>query len=125
MPSKSNGGQNLDVTSFQVLSKIGQGGFGTVLLVRRYANGQIYAMKVLLKSDMQEGDAQRVVDEEKALAETRQPFVVQLLFAFHDDRHVRRGRVLSLSQVNTVTETSAFDKSPPVGSSSEETEEAP
>ena len=38
--------QAINIDSFDVLNKIGEGGFGTVLLVRKKDNGKLYALKV-------------------------------------------------------------------------------
>ncbi|KAJ1626859.1 ankyrin repeat-containing domain protein [Pavlovales sp. CCMP2436] len=40
------------ITDYEVLSKIGEGGFGTVLLVRKRRTGKLYALKVLVKKNM-------------------------------------------------------------------------
>ena len=42
----SGSGGALSITSFDVLNKLGEGGFGTVLLVRKKDTGKLYALKV-------------------------------------------------------------------------------
>lgn len=82
-------GQQLSITDFEVLSKIGEGGFGTVLLVRKRSTGKLYALKVLVKKSMRRtGDARRAISESAAMQEIKHPFVVTLHFAFQDEKHV-------------------------------------
>ena len=42
----------LKISDFQVLSKLGEGGFGTVLLAKKKSSGKLYALKVLEKRNM-------------------------------------------------------------------------
>lgn len=82
-------GQSLSITDFEVLSKIGEGGFGTVLLVRKRSTGKLYALKVLVKKNMRRsGDARRAISESAAMQEIKHPFVVTLHFAFQDTNHI-------------------------------------
>ncbi|KAJ1636070.1 kinase-like domain-containing protein, partial [Pavlovales sp. CCMP2436] len=73
----------LVIDDFQVLSKLGEGGFGTVLLVRKRSNGKLFALKLLVKRHMmRSGDAQRAISESLAMQEIRHPFIVRLHYAF-------------------------------------------
>ncbi|KAJ1640278.1 kinase-like domain-containing protein [Pavlovales sp. CCMP2436] len=73
----------LDIDDFQVLSKLGEGGFGTVLLVRKRSNGKLFALKLLVKRHMTRSeDAQRAISESLAMQEIRHPFIVRLHYAF-------------------------------------------
>jgi len=78
----------MNVEAFDVLNKIGEGGFGTVLLVRKKDNGKLYALKVLVKKSMKIQDAERAICESKAMQELQHPFVVELFFAFQDTLHL-------------------------------------
>lgn len=81
--------KTLSIDDFQVLSKLGEGGFGTVLLVRKKSNGRLYALKVLVKKNMtKSGDAQRAISESVAMQDLKHPFICQLHFAFQDVKHV-------------------------------------
>jgi len=81
--------RGLSINDFDVLSKIGEGGFGTVLLVRKKTTGKLYALKVLVKKNMRRtGDARRAISESAAMQEIKHPFVVTLHFAFQDTNHI-------------------------------------
>ncbi|KAJ1638759.1 kinase-like domain-containing protein [Pavlovales sp. CCMP2436] len=81
--------KTLTIDEFQVLSKLGEGGFGTVLLVRKKSSGKLYALKVLVKKNMtKSGDAQRAISESMAMQDLKHPFIVQLHYAFQDKKHV-------------------------------------
>ncbi|KAG8460361.1 hypothetical protein KFE25_011852 [Diacronema lutheri] len=87
--ARGGDGQSLSITDFEVLSKIGEGGFGTVLLVRKRSTGKLYALKVLVKKNMRRsGDARRAISESAAMQEIKHPFVVTLHFAFQDSNHI-------------------------------------
>jgi S-adenosylmethionine/arginine decarboxylase-like enzyme len=92
VPGVANGGEGgkaLSIADFEVLSKIGEGGFGTVLLVRKRKTGKLYALKVLVKKNMRRsGDARRAISESAAMQEIKHPFVVTLHFAFQDANHI-------------------------------------
>jgi serine/threonine protein kinase len=89
VPLGGKGEQSLSITDFEVLSKIGEGGFGTVLLVRKRSTGKLYALKVLVKKNMRRtGDARRAISESAAMQEIKHPFVVTLHFAFQDVNHI-------------------------------------
>jgi len=85
----TGGSGSLSISDFDVLSKIGEGGFGTVLLVRKKNTGKLYALKVLMKRNMKRsGDARRAISESAAMQEIKHPFVVTLHFAFQDTNHI-------------------------------------
>mmetsp|Transcript_8783 Transcript_8783/g.23071 ORF Transcript_8783/g.23071 Transcript_8783/m.23071 type:complete len:1096 (-) Transcript_8783:171-3458(-) len=87
--SDKGDGPSMAITDYEVLSKIGEGGFGTVLLVRKRRTGKLYALKVLVKKNMRRsGDARRAISESAAMQEIKHPFVVTLHFAFQDSNHI-------------------------------------
>ena len=69
--------------------RLGEGGFGTVMLVKKKRSGGMYALKLLEKSRMtQRGIAERVIAESVSLQYIRHPFVVTLHYAFQDSSRV-------------------------------------
>ena len=72
-----------------MLSKLGEGGFGTVLLAKKKSSGKLYALKVLEKRNMRmRGIAERVIAECETLQRIHHPFVVQMHYAFQDRSRV-------------------------------------
>jgi len=71
-------------TDFEVLKLIGEGGYGKVLLVRKRSDpSQLFAMKVLNKSALNEEKSIRSLKTEKQiLADTKHPNIVHLKYAF-------------------------------------------
>ena len=73
----------VSVHHFDQLSVLGKGGFGKVLLVRKYDTKEQFAMKILLKSfiiEKKEVEHTRV--ERDILKEVDHPFLVKLHYAF-------------------------------------------
>lgn len=71
--------------SFSSLKIIGKGAFGEVKLVQKRTNGQIYALKSLIKSEMFKKDQLAHVRAERdILAESDSPWVVKLYTTFQD-----------------------------------------
>ena len=75
------------LTAFHVLFKLGQGGFGRVLLVRKKSNAELYALKTIDKNKIRPGDAQYVIAESEALQQMRHPFIMMMHGAFQDAGH--------------------------------------
>ena len=73
---------------FELLKVVGKGAFGKVMLVRKMrgtgiGEGQIYAMKVLKKSDIAaKGQIEHTKSEREILCEIDHPYIVRLRFAF-------------------------------------------
>jgi len=74
---------------FQTLKLIGKGGFGRVLLVRRYSDKKAYAMKVLNKSSIAaRGEVEHTKTEQQVLATIDCPFLAKLHWSFQTDEHL-------------------------------------
>ncbi|VDN32416.1 unnamed protein product [Gongylonema pulchrum] len=74
-------GEKADPSQFELLSMIGQGSFGKVLLVKKTRGrdaGQLFAMKVLKKAALKVRDRYRTKAERDILARFRHPFIVRL-----------------------------------------------
>eukprot|EP00047_Mylnosiga_fluctuans_P017972 m.65899 g.65899 ORF g.65899 m.65899 type:complete len:592 (+) comp7362_c0_seq1:1066-2841(+) len=77
-------------TSFDLLSVIGQGGYGKVFLVRKKDgpdSTKLYAMKVLKKAAIvrSKKDITHTKSERNILEEVKFPFIVELQYAFQTD----------------------------------------
>uniref|UniRef100_A0A915Q7Z3 Ribosomal protein S6 kinase n=1 Tax=Setaria digitata TaxID=48799 RepID=A0A915Q7Z3_9BILA len=74
-------GEKADPSQFELLSMIGQGSFGKVLLVKKIHGrdaGQLFAMKVLKKATLKVRDRYRTRAERDILTRFRHPFIVRL-----------------------------------------------
>ncbi|KAH8054183.1 hypothetical protein JL722_8912 [Aureococcus anophagefferens] len=73
---------------FAVLSKLGEGGFGKVVLARKKCGGTLHAIKAVRKEKLLKagaGAVQHMLDENNILQTLRHPFILTLQYAFQDD----------------------------------------
>jgi ribosomal protein S6 kinase alpha-5 len=80
----------VDISQFDMLRRLGVGGFGTVNLVRKKGgadDGRLYAMKVLKKSSIIQDDAIYYAMTERRVLEAvrHHPFITTLHYAFQTD----------------------------------------
>ncbi|KAK2895147.1 rho-associated protein kinase 1 isoform X1 [Channa argus] len=74
---------------YEVVKVIGRGAFGEVQLVRHQATKKVYAMKLLSKFEMiKRSDSAFFWEERDIMAFANSAWVVQLFFAFQDDRYL-------------------------------------
>uniref|UniRef100_A0A3Q3KE22 Rho-associated protein kinase 1 n=1 Tax=Monopterus albus TaxID=43700 RepID=A0A3Q3KE22_MONAL len=74
---------------YEVVKVIGRGAFGEVQLVRHKATSKVYAMKLLSKFEMiKRSDSAFFWEERDIMAFANSTWVVQLFFAFQDDRYL-------------------------------------
>ncbi|XP_078543570.1 rho-associated protein kinase 1 [Lissotriton helveticus] len=74
---------------YEVVKVIGRGAFGEVQLVRHKATKKVYAMKLLSKLEMiKRSDSAFFWEERDIMAFANSPWVVQLFYAFQDDRYL-------------------------------------
>jgi len=79
----------LSINEFAVLGKLGEGGYGTVLLARHKTTNMMSALKMLLKANVQtDGQADRVLAEAQALGEIKHPFIVSMFGVFQDELNI-------------------------------------
>ncbi|EQC36037.1 AGC protein kinase, variant [Saprolegnia diclina VS20] len=68
---------------FEPLRFIGKGSFGRVLLVRKKAQGELFAMKILTKQDVvKKSQVEHTRTERSVLGSIDHPFIVRLHYAF-------------------------------------------
>lgn len=79
----------LKPSDFDVVKTIGRGAFGKVDLVRHKASRQVYAMKLLSKSEMIKRSESAFYWEERfIMAHAATDWIVKLHFAFQDNRYL-------------------------------------
>lgn len=82
----------LDLTSFRLLSVLGRGHFGKVILSQYKNTGEYFAIKALKKGDIISRDEVESLLSEKRIFEVantmRHPFLVNLFACFQTDQHV-------------------------------------
>ncbi|XP_062850624.1 rho-associated protein kinase 1 isoform X2 [Trichomycterus rosablanca] len=74
---------------YEVVKVIGRGAFGEVQLVRHKSSSKVYAMKLLSKFEMiKRSDSAFFWEERDIMAFANSSWVVQLFYAFQDDRYL-------------------------------------
>eukprot|EP01114_Cavostelium_apophysatum_P005789 TRINITY_DN1696_c0_g1_i1.p1 TRINITY_DN1696_c0_g1~~TRINITY_DN1696_c0_g1_i1.p1 ORF type:complete len:990 (-),score=230.87 TRINITY_DN1696_c0_g1_i1:114-3083(-) len=74
------------VQDFNILRPLSRGAFGRVYLAKKTRTGDLYAVKVLKKSDMvRKNMVNHVMVERTILAQMQNPVVVKLFYAFQSD----------------------------------------
>ncbi|CAG2162574.1 unnamed protein product, partial [Oppiella nova] len=68
--------------SFDVINKLGEGGYGQVYKVRYKCNHQFYAIKKCLLNGLTEKEKQNVLNETKSLVKFRSKFVIQYYYSW-------------------------------------------
>ena len=70
---------------FEMISVLGKGSFGKVLLVEHKETKQAYAMKVIKKCNIKKmNQIEHTITERKVLERVSHPFIVKLRYAFKD-----------------------------------------
>lgn len=76
---------SVSLDDFDLLAVLGRGGFGKVMQVRHRTTGEVYAMKILKKTELRRRrQVERTQTERTILAAVRHPFIVCLHFAFQN-----------------------------------------
>jgi serine/threonine protein kinase len=74
------------MASFDILTVLGKGYYGKVMLCRKKLTGEAYAIKTVRKSRLIKANKlQTIFTERNALISARHPFIVQMHFAFQTD----------------------------------------
>jgi aurora kinase len=81
--------KNLHLGMFEIGKPLGKGKFGRVYLAKERSSGFVCALKVLHKSELQQGGVQRQVRREIEIqANLRHPNVLRLYGHFHDSKRI-------------------------------------
>ena len=74
---------------FQILTQVGQGGYGQVYLAQKKDTREVCALKVMSKKLLFKMDEIRhVLTERDILTNAKSEWLVRLLYAFQDDRSI-------------------------------------
>jgi len=74
---------NVTKNDFEMISIIGKGSYGKVSLVKKKDTGQLYALKVLKKSEIvRRNQVEHTMTERRILEKIRHPFVTKMDYAF-------------------------------------------
>ncbi|EAX89225.1 AGC family protein kinase [Trichomonas vaginalis G3] len=74
---------DLTMENFKILSVIGRGFYGKVMLVSKISNNEIFAIKSIHKSRLIQSDkVHTVIAERNILSKAAHPFIISLKFAF-------------------------------------------
>ncbi|CAI5738688.1 unnamed protein product [Hyaloperonospora brassicae] len=90
LPVRASGDpKTASLADFQLLSVIGQGTFGKVLLVRHATTGIVHAMKIISKQFVIDMDSVHYMKTERnVMTKIRHPFVIGLNYAFQTESKV-------------------------------------
>lgn len=71
---------------FNLISVIGKGAYGKVLLVKKKSNQTLYAMKILKKNHLRQlKQVKNTLTERKILETVNHPFIVRMNYAFQSE----------------------------------------
>ena len=73
------------MNNFEVISKLGEGAYSTVLKVKRLLDGNIYALKKVKLLNLSEKEKQNALNEVRILASVNSNFVISYKEAFVDE----------------------------------------
>ena len=83
---RKNKTSKVNMTDFQVIKPISKGAFGQVYLCRRRKFPDLFAVKVLPKTQVDnKTDVRQVLKERKIMSNLDNPFVVDLMFSFQSE----------------------------------------
>lgn len=75
--------QSMSMDQFRIISVIGRGFYGKVMLCQRIGTTELYAIKSVQKKRLQEsGKSESIITERNIMMKANHPFIVNLCFAF-------------------------------------------
>lgn len=87
--SKTFEESNLSMKNFEIISVIGRGCYGKVMLCRKRDNNQLIAIKSIHKNKLiQKNNVNMVLSEKNILSTIKHPFIVKLLYTFQSETKV-------------------------------------
>lgn len=75
----------MSAKDFEIIKQLGKGAFGTVHLVKRKEDGNIYALKVVQLSKLTKKEQENALNEVRILASVAHPNIIGYKEAFFDD----------------------------------------
>lgn len=89
---------------FQILTQVGQGGYGQVFLAQKKDTKEVCALKVMSKTLLFKLDEVRhVLTERDILTTAKSEWLVRLLYAFQDDKSIYLAMVRSTATIRPIT----------------------
>ncbi|KAG6973657.1 hypothetical protein JG688_00003427 [Phytophthora aleatoria] len=89
--AESGRAEALTIQDFEMLSVLGKGSFGAVMLVRFKKDGRVFALKIIKKSNMDQADVQNAMEERQILQRIHHPYICGLVFAFQTNERLYLG----------------------------------
>jgi len=81
--------KKVTVEHFKTVKIIGRGAFGEVRVVKKKDDGEVYAMKTMLKKEMiDKNQVAHIKAERDLLSAADNPWLVRLLYSFQDDKYL-------------------------------------
>lgn len=81
----------LTIQDFEMLSVLGKGSFGAVMLVRFKKDGRVFALKIIKKTNMDRSDVENAMEERQILQRINHPYICGLVFAFQTNERLYLG----------------------------------
>lgn len=89
--SDSSEHESLTIHDFEMLSVLGKGSFGAVMLVRFKKDGRVFALKIIKKTNMDRTDIMNAMEERQILQRIHHPYICSLVFAFQTNERLYLG----------------------------------
>lgn len=89
--SDSSEHEALTIHDFEMLSVLGKGSFGAVMLVRFKKDGRVFALKIIKKTNMDRTDIMNAMEERQILQRINHPYICSLVFAFQTNERLYLG----------------------------------
>lgn len=83
--------ESLTIQDFEMLSVLGKGSFGAVMLVRFKKDGRVFALKIIKKTNMDRADVVNAMEERQILQRIHHPYICGLVFAFQTNERLYLG----------------------------------
>jgi tRNA A-37 threonylcarbamoyl transferase component Bud32 len=81
----------LTIQDFEMLSVLGKGSFGAVMLVRFKKDGRVFALKIIKKTNMDRSEIINAMEERQILQRIHHPYICSLVFAFQTNERLYLG----------------------------------
>jgi len=81
--------KKVTIEHFYTVKIIGRGAFGEVRVVKKKDDGEVYAMKTMLKKEMiDKNQVEHIKAERDLLSAADNPWLVRLVYSFQDDKYL-------------------------------------